>query len=64
MKDREIIGLKLDEFGLVSVQVKDLTTNQTFDIDSMSSGEKGLILTFLLIGNSIANGGVILIDRV
>jgi predicted ATPase len=63
MKDREILGLKLNDFGLVSVQIKDLTTNQVFDIDGMSSGEKGLVLTFLLIGRTLANGGIILIDE-
>ena len=63
MKDREILGLSLNDFGLVSVLVKDLATNQTFDIDSMSSGEKGLILTYLLIGRSLADGGIILIDE-
>jgi predicted ATPase len=63
MKDREILGIKLSDFGLVSVQVKDLTTNQEFDIESMSSGEKGLIVTFMVIGRSIADGGVILIDE-
>jgi predicted ATPase len=63
LKDREILGLKLTDFGMLSVEVKDLTTNQVFDIDSMSSGEKGLILMFLLIGRSLASGGVILIDE-
>jgi predicted ATPase len=63
MKDREILRLKINDFGLVSVEIKDITTNQTFDLDSMSSGEKGLILMFLLIGRSIANGGIILIDE-
>lgn len=29
----------------------------------MSSGEKGLILTFLLISHSICNGGVIMLDE-
>jgi predicted ATP-dependent endonuclease of OLD family len=29
----------------------------------MSSGEKGLILTFLLISHSIAQGGIIMIDE-
>ncbi len=63
MKDREIVGLKINDFGLVSVEVKDITTNQTFDLDSMSSGEKGLILMFLLIGRSLAEDGIILIDE-
>jgi predicted ATPase len=63
LKDREIVGLTLSDFGLVSLKVKDLITNQTFDIDSMSSGEKGVILMFLLIGQSLAEGGIILIDE-
>lgn len=63
MKDREILDLSINPFGLVSVLVKDLTTGKTFDLDSMSSGEKGLILMFLLIGRSLADGGIILIDE-
>jgi predicted ATPase len=63
MKDREIVGLKINDFGLVSIAVKDLTNDQTFDLDSMSSGEKGLILMFLLIGRSLSDGGIILIDE-
>lgn len=63
MKDREIVGLHMNPFGLMSIQVRDLSTNQVFDIDNMSSGEKGLILTFLLIGRSLANNGIVLIDE-
>lgn len=63
MKDRELVDLKINDFGLVTVQVKELATNQVFDLDSMSSGEKGLILMFLLIGNSISEGGIVLIDE-
>jgi predicted ATPase len=63
LKDREIGGLKVNQFGLPSIQVKDLITNRLFDIDSMSSGEKGLILTFLLLAHSIVDNGVIVIDE-
>jgi hypothetical protein len=42
---------------------QDVQTNRTFDLDVMSSGEKGLILTCLLIGRSIVNGGIILVDE-
>lgn len=63
MKDREIVDLTINNFGLLSVQVKNLATDQTFDLDSMSSGEKGLILMFLLIGRSMADGGILLIDE-
>jgi hypothetical protein len=63
LKDREILGLQIDNFGLVSVQVKDLVTNQVFDLDNMSSGEKGLLLMFLLITRSMHEGGILLIDE-
>src|ERR1700722_661098 len=63
MKERDLLDLTINSFGLVSVQVKDIATGQTFDLDSMSSGEKGLILMFLLIGRSVAEGGIILIDE-
>ena len=63
MKERDILDLTINPFGLVSVLVKDIATGQTFDLDSMSSGEKGLILMFLLIGRSVAEGGIILIDE-
>jgi hypothetical protein len=61
LKDRQIVGLQLNDFGLVSLKVRDLSNGQEFDLDSMSSGEKGLILMFLLIGQTLADGGILLI---
>lgn len=64
LKDRELIESSIiNDFGLISVQIKDLINGRTFDIDQMSSGEKGLILTFLIIKSSVAPGGIILIDE-
>ena len=64
LKDRELLDTHIvNDFGLISIQVKDLATGRTFDIDQMSSGEKGLILTFLIISSAAAPGGVILIDE-
>jgi len=40
-----------------------LDAGKDFDIDGMSSGEKGLILTFLIISQSIKRGGIILLDE-
>ena len=34
-----------------------------FNIEAMSSGEKGLIVTFLVIAQSMANGGIVLLDE-
>lgn len=56
LKDREIVGLEINQFGLVSIKIKELSGGRTFDIDGMSSGEKGLILTFLLIAKTVAEG--------
>jgi hypothetical protein len=43
--------------------VEDIETGRLFDIDAMSSGEKGLILTFLLIERTVEENGVILLDE-
>jgi AAA domain, putative AbiEii toxin, Type IV TA system/AAA ATPase domain len=63
LKDRELVGTTINQFGLVSIKIRQLPDGKVFDIDGMSSGEKGLILTFLLISNSVADGGIILIDE-
>lgn len=49
--------------GALSVLIRDERQNRVFDIDSMSSGEKGLILSFLLLRSGAANGGVVLLDE-
>lgn len=63
LKGRRLKGMGLNHFGLLSIIVEDTETGRTFDIDGMSSGEKGLILTFLLIERSIAQDGLILLDE-
>jgi predicted ATPase len=63
LKDRELVGTTINQFGLVSIKIRQTTDGKVFDIDGMSSGEKGLILTFLLISHSVADGGIILIDE-
>jgi predicted ATPase len=63
LKNRSLIGLSVNEIGLISIQIKESIENRTFDIDGMSSGEKGLILTFLLISHSVHHGGIIMIDE-
>lgn len=49
--------------GNLSVIIRDLKSGRLFDIDNMSSGEKGLILTFLLLKNGAASGGLVLLDE-
>ena len=48
---------------MLSVPIIDVESGTEFQIDGLSSGEKGLILTFLLIAQNVADHGVILLDE-
>jgi predicted ATP-dependent endonuclease of OLD family len=50
---------------MLSVIVADVDTDppRTYEIDSLSSGEKGLALTFLLVAMSMEKGGIVLLDE-
>ncbi|MDM9647113.1 AAA family ATPase [Rhizobium sp. S163] len=63
LKGRELVGAGVNQYGLLTINVRDLESGRIFDIDAMSSGEKGLILTFLLIERTLAQGGVALLDE-
>lgn len=63
LKGRELVGAGVNQYGLLTINVRDLESGRVFDIDAMSSGEKGLILTFLLIERTLASGGVALLDE-
>ncbi|HXN94044.1 MAG TPA: AAA family ATPase [Candidatus Acidoferrales bacterium] len=63
LKGRKLVGVGVNKVGLLSIGVQDVETGRTFELDGMSSGEKGLILTFLLIGRSLVEGGIILLDE-
>jgi len=63
LRGRKLLGVGINEVGLLSINVQDTETGRAFQLDGMSSGEKGLILTFLLIGRSISDGGIILLDE-
>jgi predicted ATP-binding protein involved in virulence len=63
LKGRELDKFEVNRFGQASILVKDKLSGGVFDIDSMSSGEKGLILTFLILARSMEPRGVALIDE-
>ena len=63
LRGRSLEGYTINELGMFTVRIKDTATHRTFDIDGLSSGEKGLILMFLLIARSVERGGMILIDE-
>lgn len=63
LKGRELVGAGVNNHGLLSIKIRDISTGHEFDLDGMSSGEKGLVLTFLLIGRSSADHGVVMLDE-
>lgn len=63
LRGKRLKGFGISNVGLLSIQIEDIETQRLFDIDAMSSGEKGLILTFLLIERTVAADGVILLDE-
>jgi predicted ATPase len=63
LKGRKLIGVGVNKYGLLSVGIQDTDSGRTFNLDGMSSGEKGLILTFLIMSRTLADGAIILLDE-
>lgn len=63
LRGRRLGEIGVNRFGMLSIPIVDADSGRTFDIDGLSSGEKGLILTFLLISKSIENNGLLLLDE-
>jgi hypothetical protein len=63
LKGRHLVGVGVNEHGLFKIQIQDEESQRTFALDAMSSGEKGLILTFLLIARTVVNGGIVILDE-
>ena len=60
---KRLAGVSFNALGLLKVLVKEEASGRIFDIDQMSSGEKGLVLTFIFIRLTMEKGGVILLDE-
>ncbi len=54
LRGRELGNIGINRLGMLSILIKDVESGSSFEIDGLSSGEKGLILTFLLIAQNIA----------
>lgn len=63
LKGRRLVEFGVNEIGLLTVRIQETETGRVFDLDGMSSGEKGLILTFLLIARSVVVDGMVLLDE-
>ncbi len=63
LKGRKIHSVGTNDRGFLSVMIEEIDTKRMIEIDNLSSGEKNLILTFLLISRSVAKGGIALFDE-
>jgi predicted ATPase len=55
--------IKQKPTGNLTVLIRERSSGRLFDIDSMSSGEKGVLLTYYLMKTSVAKGGIVLLDE-
>ncbi|RCS30899.1 hypothetical protein DEO45_03870 [Rhodanobacter denitrificans] len=60
---RELMGVGINQHGQLNISIQDTESKRVFDIDRLSSGEKGLILTFLLLWQTVAEHGFVMLDE-
>ena len=63
LKGKTLKSVGLSEHGMLRVLIQDSESKAVYSLDSMSSGEKGLVLTCLMISATLCQGGVVLIDE-
>ncbi|HZB87860.1 MAG TPA: AAA family ATPase [Terracidiphilus sp.] len=63
LRGRTLVDVKVSDRALLRIDVRDDEKDRTFTINAMSSGEKGLILTCLLIAQTMTDGGIVLLDE-
>lgn len=61
---KELAGIKMESrTGRLSVLIKENETGAIYDIDFLSSGEKGLLLTLFLLLRTVSKNGLVLLDE-
>lgn len=63
LRGRRFKGVNVNQHGLLSIAVQDVDNQRVFDLDRLSSGEKGIVLTFFTISRTMASGGIVLFDE-
>jgi predicted ATPase len=63
LRGKSLADVGVSERGLLRIEIQDDERMKSFSIDGMSSGEKGLILTCLLIAQTMEKGGILLLDE-
>jgi predicted ATP-dependent endonuclease of OLD family len=63
LRGRKIVGVNINELGLMSVMTEELSTGRKVELDSLSSGEKNIALTFLIVARALSDGAIALFDE-
>jgi hypothetical protein len=63
LKGKRLDRVGVNQHGLLRIEIWDEESQKRYAIDAMSSGEKGLILTFLLMARTVERGGIVLLDE-
>ncbi len=63
LRGRTINSIDVNDLGLLSVMTEEITSGRLIELDSLSSGEKNIALTFLIVAKSVASGGIALFDE-
>lgn len=63
LRGRKLHSVSVNEIGLLSVLTEEESTGRVIDLDSLSSGEKNVVLTFLLVSRTVHQGGIVLFDE-
>ncbi|WP_455270341.1 AAA family ATPase [Rhizobium herbae] len=63
LKGRTIKTINVNELGLLSVMTEESGSGRLIELDSLSSGEKNIALTFLIVATSVSDGGIALFDE-
>jgi predicted ATPase len=63
LRGRRIKTINVNDLGLLSVMTEELSSGRLIELDSLSSGEKNIALTFLIVGRSVSDGGIALFDE-
>jgi predicted ATPase len=63
LRGRRIKSIGVNDLGLLSVMTEEMSSGRIIELDSLSSGEKNIALTFLILARSVAEGGIALFDE-
>lgn len=63
LRGRRIKTINVNELGLLSIMTEEISSRRLIELDSLSSGEKNIALTFLLVARTVAKGGIALFDE-